>query len=297
MIEVSMLSRGKLVQDWRRKLTVAESEAAECPSHWIVRVRLRLYRFLLSCYGQTDWRADEPSLGSLTEERSDDTLHGDTTTLLDAQLGGKPAKSIGKMQAVLKAVSAAQEQPAAGPLLHGIAADDWVVVASPRDKLQMHGCQELLKGFGIETSWGSQGELKVRHFDLEQAAETIGKHRYHLMVKLSRIPYPLPLLLRPALPVTSWPIRLAILGCIFGPPFAATGALFVAVWLSAVRESPVGREFAVWFAILYVGFIVTGVICKWNEDLRRNSQERRDARWLVDEERMRDNRHGGGESY
>src|SRR5262245_24081128 len=60
--EVFMLSRGKLVQDWNRRLAAAESEAAQ--HHrlaWLYQMRARLYRFLLACYRQGDWRADEAS--------------------------------------------------------------------------------------------------------------------------------------------------------------------------------------------------------------------------------------------
>ena len=110
-----MLSRGKLVQDWRQRLAAAEAEGAE--QHrlkWLYRMRVRLYRYLLSCYPQGDWRADAPSIA--VDETLADVLHGDTTTILDCPLDGKPAKTSGKMLAVLKSVSAAQDHPAtSGP--------------------------------------------------------------------------------------------------------------------------------------------------------------------------------------
>ena len=62
-----MLSRPKLVQDWNRRLAAAEAEGAQKHSlKWLYQMRVRLYRFLLSCYRQQDWRADKPSTLKLT---------------------------------------------------------------------------------------------------------------------------------------------------------------------------------------------------------------------------------------
>lgn len=180
---ISMLSRGKLVQDWRRRLAAAEAEGAEGPPQtWLYQMRVRLYRFLISCYQDTDWRADEPS--TMTDETSADATCGDTTTLLDVRLEGKPAKTLGKLQAVLKSVSAAQEHPApAGPLLSGIAADDWVLAVSASDKLRMGRCQALLRQYGIASTWTLPGELNVRLCDLERVTQIIQKYRDSLRIK------------------------------------------------------------------------------------------------------------------
>ncbi|MBC7854489.1 MAG: hypothetical protein IAF94_13730, partial [Pirellulaceae bacterium] len=180
-----MLSRGKLVQDWRQRLAAAEAEGAEQHRlRWVYRMRVRLYWFLLACYPQGDWRADEPSISA--DETLADVVHGDTTTILDCPLDGKPAKTSGKMQAVLKSVSAAQDYPAeSGPLLGGIAADEWVVAVSVRDRLNMDTCGRLLQRFGI-SAVNTGREVKVRHCDLEQATNILRKAHSALKIRSYR---------------------------------------------------------------------------------------------------------------
>ena len=212
-----MLSRGKLVQDWNRRLAAAEAEGARKNSlKWLYQMRVRLYRFLLSCYRQGDWRADEPSVAA--DETLADVPRGDTTTILDCPLDGKPAKHAGKMQAVLKSVSAAQDHPAeSGPLLGGIAADEWVVAVSVRDKLKMDTCGRLLERFGI-SAVNTGREIKVRHCDLEQAIELVRKAHQALKIKLVYCPIP-GMMLRPNANVFLT-TRLIIACLLLGPVYA-----------------------------------------------------------------------------
>ena len=283
-----MLSRGKLVQDWRQRLAAAENEAEEGNRlRWLYRMRVRLYRFLLSCYRDVDWRADEPSPG-LSDETLFDASHGDTTTIVDVPLDGKPAKTIGKMRAVLKSVSAAQDlPPEAGPLTKGIEVDDWVVAVSPRDKLQMHGCQELLKRAGIKSAWGEQGELKVRHFDLARAVEIIRHYRPALRVKRRQWIYPQ---VTVTSHITSWPIHLAILVFFLAPVFAIWGALFLQLFLAITQGSLMEKEWvAVWLAVFYVAIVVFGSLMKALQDHEWKKQQRRDVQRLVEEDGIADN--------
>ncbi|MCE9524755.1 MAG: hypothetical protein K8R36_01725 [Planctomycetales bacterium] len=216
-----MLSRGKLVQDWRRRLATAEADGAEGERRtWLAQMRLRLYRFLLSCYGDTAWRADEPS--EIGDETLADVAHGDTTMLLDVRLDGKPAKTSGKMQAVLKSVSAAQDHPAAGPLIGGISKDEWVVAVSVRDKLNMDTCCRLLQRLGI-LAVNTGREIKVRHCDLEQATELIRKAQPALKIKLVYLPFPF-MIVRPN-PNVFLTTRL-IIACLYLGPIYAFG-----IWL------------------------------------------------------------------
>ena len=51
--------RVEIVSQWRARLASAESLAAESPRlRWIHLARVRLYRFLLSCYSSGQWRED-----------------------------------------------------------------------------------------------------------------------------------------------------------------------------------------------------------------------------------------------
>ena len=56
-----MPTRPDLIADWQTRLAAAE-EGAGCASSpgWLQRARVRLYRFLLSLYGDGGWNADAP---------------------------------------------------------------------------------------------------------------------------------------------------------------------------------------------------------------------------------------------
>lgn len=272
-----MLSRGKLVQDWRRRLAAAEADGAEGERRtWLAQMRLRLYRFLISCYQDADWRADEPAV--MNDDTVADVAHGNTTTLLDVCLDGKPAKTVGKMQAVLKSVSAAQDHPAvAGPLLGGIAADEWVVAVSARDKLKMAGCQELLLQHGIVSTWTMLGEIKVRLFDLQRATGLIRTYRDSLKVEP-----PMPTLYsRPPVGIVSpWPI--CITAIVIAPIGAIAGLLFTQCALVMMRMQILdGANIGWWLAICYFVSLEICVFRMLSRELRRRNDERRDMRELL----------------
>lgn len=289
--EVHMLSRGKLVHDWSRRLAAAEDAAAEAPPQsWLFQMRVRLYRFLLSCYRQGDWRADERSISA--GETWADVPHGETTTILDCPLDGKPAKTTGKMQAVLKSVSAAQDHPAqAGPLLDGIAADEWVVAVSVRDKLRMASCQELLRHFGIASKWTMQGEIKVRLFDMDRATQLVRTYRDSLKVKR-----------RPesaaALPVQlvestyGWAPRLVLMMFLLAPAYSVAGLMFTQCFLIAFKQPPIaGPDVAIWLAIWYFASLQLLLLATILRGVFQRRKDLEDARRLA--ERSRETSGGG----
>lgn len=276
-----MLSRGKLVQDWRRRLAAAEAEdLEEHRLRWLYRMRVRLYRFLLSCYRQEDWRADEAS--STADETFADVPHGDTTTLLDVTLNGKPAKNGGQMRAVLKAVSAAQDHPpTAGPLIHGIGEDDWIVAVSARDKLKMHGCAELLRRFGIATTL-TLSDLKVRHFDLDRAVELIRSHRDGL--KLETKPGR-PWISPRMAPAAEWPVRLAVLLLFLAPIYTISLMLGIQCLLASTG-APIfeGPQLPALFGVCYFFGIELAILQMWIQNIFRRQRERREVRKLLADE-------------
>jgi hypothetical protein len=276
-----MLSRGKLVQDWRRRLAAAEAQdQEEHRLRWLYRMRVRLYRFLLSCYRQEDWRADEAS--TTADETFADVPHGDTTTLLDVTLDGKPAKNPGKMLAVLKSVSAAQDHPPlAGPLIHGIAEDEWIVAASARDKLKLPGCVELLRHFGIASTC-TKSELKVRHFDLDRAVRLIRSNRDGL--KLETKP-DRPWISPRMAPAAEWPVRLAVLMLFLAPIFTISVMLGMQCLL-AIFRLPIfdGLHLLILLPACYCCGILLGLLQMWIQDFFRRQRERREVqKWLAAE--------------
>lgn len=266
-----MLSRGKLVQDWRQRLAAAEAESAEKHRlRWLYQMRVRLYRFLLACYPQGDWRADEPSISA--DETLADVSHGDTTTILDCPLDGKPAKTSGKMQAVLKSVSAAQDYPAeSGPLLGGIAADEWVVAVSVRDKLNMAVCLDLLRRFGIASTWTLREEISVRLFDLERATQLIRTHRKGLEARPRPLVFP------------DWLVQL-LFPIVFLAPVYAICVLLIYQSTLAFLQMPLleGPQVGSLFAICYFVGIELSVLTILMRAVRRRHEKREMARKMAE---------------
>lgn len=282
-----MLSRGKLVQDWRRRLAAAEADGAEGERRtWLAQMRLRLYRFLLSCYGDTAWRADEPS--EFGDETLADVHRGDTTTLLDCPLQGKPAKTSGKMLAVLKSVSAAQDHPAeAGPLLDGKAAEEWVVAVSMREKkLDRANCQELLRQHGIASTWTLQGELKVRKFDLHRTEQLIRSYWDDLLVK------PLPPIVRPrgrGESVPPWPVYFAAI--VIAPIGAIVCVLMTQGALAVANMSLLtGSEVGSLLAISYFVSLDVSIVWIFFREARKRIKDGR-ARNLVEKKALENPSH------
>jgi hypothetical protein len=275
-----MLSRGKLVQDWNRRLAAAEDAAAEAPPQsWLFEMRVRLYRFLLACYRQGDWRADERSISA--DEALVDVPHGETTTILDCSLDGKPAKHSGKMQAVLKSVSAAQDHPAqAGPLLDGIAADEWIVAVSVRDKLRMASCQYLLSNFGIASKWTMQGEIKVRLFDLNRATEIIRTYRDSLKVKRSRAA-PGPLSLVESAPDGA--ARVVLMMFLLAPVYSLAGVMFMQCFLASFKQPLMaGPDVILWLTIWYFASLQLLLLATVLRGVFRRRRDREEARRLAE---------------
>jgi len=120
-------SREQLIADWRERLSAAEASSTDSTTRqaWLLRVRIRLYRFLLSLYGDGDWSA---SPHQATEPPS---VVFDSSDAL--ALEGKPAKGEDRIRAALAAVASAKPNvPELGPLAAGLPPDSWVVAASSK---------------------------------------------------------------------------------------------------------------------------------------------------------------------
>jgi hypothetical protein len=133
-------ARDKLVADWQHELHAAQDALASSPSRdWLLRMRVRLYRFLLRCYGKALWRTTP--IGR--RDRSRSVVFDSPEAQL---LCGKPAKPPGKIQAVLKSVASAQcpMQPGA---LHS--EECYVAVASESPHAYTVDVFSALKSEGI----------------------------------------------------------------------------------------------------------------------------------------------------
>lgn len=171
-------ARDELVSDWRQQLAAAQSTVADSPqSAWLARVRVRLYRFLLACYGDARWSA-----APLEETQNlTDTTPAQSDSLGHLALEGKPAKSLGQIRSVLKAVASAQDDPhAPGPLTAGLAPESWVIVAAASSKLKIGRCCELLRARGLHARTAYRGDdhmVEVPARERQQAFEIIERNR------------------------------------------------------------------------------------------------------------------------
>jgi hypothetical protein len=164
-------ARDKLIAEWQDRLAAAEAADLSSPGRpaWLARLQIRLYRFLLSLYGDSDWTTTPPRRLS---RKSDADGSGDSV-IFDSHeaslLCGKPAKSAGKIQAVLKSVANAQDGPLqAGPLV----AQNWVKIAGARPHETAQSCAEFFRARGIcarAVDHGDESSIEVSAFDCSRA--------------------------------------------------------------------------------------------------------------------------------
>ena len=173
------LPREQLIADWRTALAAAERQPlGTSRPFWLARMRVRLYRFLLSLYGDGQWNTDSPV--SAPEEPNPLTIDPPEAF----PFHGKPAKGEGKIRSVLKSVASAQgPPPAAGPHVAGIGAESWVIVAAEsanldpvRTVLMLHG----LKVIARVVHRGDDVTVEVPARQLKDALRLVELHRRRL---------------------------------------------------------------------------------------------------------------------
>ena len=139
-------TREQLIADWRRRLAEAEHIPDEQSSRpaWMTRLRLRLYRFLISLYGEGAWSAGETIADNELSSRTDVVVADQALPL-----AGKPAKGESSIRAALQSFAAGSEQKPTGPLISGFDRNVWVVVASTKWGFQPQLSSEALLAKGI----------------------------------------------------------------------------------------------------------------------------------------------------
>jgi hypothetical protein len=121
-------TRDQLIADWQRRLAEAEVVAPDETSRpaWLTRLRLRLYRFLISLYGEGSWNGGNVIANDRENARRN-------VVVADQVLppAGKPAKDESSIRSALQTfASGRDEKSVAGPLAAGSDHAAWIVVAS-----------------------------------------------------------------------------------------------------------------------------------------------------------------------
>jgi hypothetical protein len=242
---VVTVSRKELIADWRRRLLAAETAPVEESPRlaWLARVRIRLYRFLLSLYGGGDWHAAPPS-----------NTDSDTTVTFDAPdvlpLAGKPAKGKDLIRSVLENVAGARDAPPErGPWIDGIPRDKWIVVVAASSGLDIQRCVQLFDHNRVLNRISETGSLVVPREMGDQARALVYANAKQLR-RPRVLPPPRPL------PAPSFWASFVV-------PYAmicAIGAFIVAHGKHPIMYAEDGiGEFVLYFTALFAAFM--SVVC------------------------------------
>ncbi len=177
-------ARDQLISDWRQKLAAADTVVAGTGrAAWLARMRRRLYRFLIACYGNREWTA-APSVPASGPASAPAAVLFESAEAME--LNGKPAKTGGQIRSVLKKVAGAQDHPPeAGPLAGGLDATSWVVVAAASSKLKTGRCCELLRAAGLHARTAYHGDdhmVEVPACERHEAFEIVQRNRARVQV-------------------------------------------------------------------------------------------------------------------
>ena len=146
-----MDARGKLVEQWQAKLAESRRVAGNASPRlsWLNKMRERLYRFLVSCYGRGDWNAPPAK----PHEANAVALLFDTT---GAERGKSP-KSAERIRAALKKMHAADDPPPAKPAPAQPPAPQWVVVYSTYSRYKLQRWARWMERAGIPARYSTRG--------------------------------------------------------------------------------------------------------------------------------------------
>ena len=142
------ITREQLIADWRQKLAEGGEQLTDQPEQvtWLLRVRQRLLRFLLSLYGGGQWQSST----GLPEQQ--DASARDLVVSPVLTLHGKPAKPVETIRATLDSVAQARTVPVQRGVLGQVEGlEGWVVVAALSEGLDPDRCVGVLTGEKIAT--------------------------------------------------------------------------------------------------------------------------------------------------
>lgn len=175
-----MTTRAQLVARWQDQLAISESQVASGGRRlrWLWQMRVRLYHFLLSCYGDGAWESDAP-----LSDASDDSHAGRACRLVDNtdRTAGLAPKSPARIRATLKQVKVANDRAdAPGPYIDGTYRFEWIRVASYKYAAESKALLHELTARGIEARrqhLGWQHVVEVRRPDFDAALDCLDQCR------------------------------------------------------------------------------------------------------------------------
>ena len=141
-----------LADSWRSRLAAAERQIALDPTYrrWLPGIYVRVYRYLLACYG------DAPPIEVTVDRTADRMEFHDETRDVD----GAAPKPVENIRATLSAIHEARgEGVPSGPLADGgLQENDWITVAAASSHVAPNGCVRLLRQRGLRARKIRQGD-------------------------------------------------------------------------------------------------------------------------------------------
>jgi hypothetical protein len=176
-----MFSRQAVVDRWQRCLAEAESASAGPASrlNFYYRMRVRLYRFLLACYGSGDWQADEAA-------EDDDAGQPSSAMPLVEEGGhweGKPPKGGDSIRTALERIHAGNEGAASAASVPTTEQPMWVAATAQSAGISPRRCCSLLRGRGTQARLVRRGDdviVEVPRDDLDTALRLIAQRIEYL---------------------------------------------------------------------------------------------------------------------
>jgi hypothetical protein len=184
-----LTTREQLIADWRKRLVAARDlPRSSQRAAWLARLRIRLYRLLLSLYGDGQWNSSTPSPADY------DSAHSESVVIEPGALplAGKPAKDRDQIRAALDALSGSRDLAVPpGPLTAGLTPESWVVVGSASGRLKTTRLLLFFKRSGLTARQSLRGDdriVEVQARDFTQAQSIIEHNREALHGKERRGP-------------------------------------------------------------------------------------------------------------
>jgi hypothetical protein len=182
-----MFNRQAVVERWRKLLAESESLSDEPPSRssFYHRVRVRLYRFLLACYGSGQWRIDE----SARDEDGESPQPSSAMPLVEPRRPweGKPPKAGESIRTVLEHIHTANEGTAASASLSDEPHQPtWIAATAQSAGIAPKRCCQLLRRRGGQARLVRRGDdviVEVPRDDLDKALQLIARHRQELRIR------------------------------------------------------------------------------------------------------------------
>jgi len=148
-------------------------------------MRVRLYRFLLACYGSGDWQADEETLAE-----DDEAPQSSSAMPLVEQGGpweGKPPKAGDSIRTTLEQIHAANEGAASADSITVAGGQPtWVAATAQSAGISPRRCCSLLRGRGTQARLVQRGDdviVEVPRDDLDEALRLIDQRREYLRIR------------------------------------------------------------------------------------------------------------------